>query len=126
MYGYTAQLKTIKITHEKIGEVTLSVDQNGRPQYDEDIIYSILLAGISVLQQDKKISDSDKEIIELKIIEADIFVTENPAGGISIAYNYNYNRFTGKLYDITITFDSNNSHLDVDEIINSILSNLWI
>lgn len=117
-------LKTIKVTHTKIGEVTLPVNQNGRPQYDEDIIYSILLAGISVLRQDKKISDAEKEILELKITEADIFITENPTSGISIAYNYYYNRFTGKLYDISIAFDSNNSHFDIDDTINSILSTL--
>lgn len=112
--------KTTVLNHEKIGEIILPVDQNGKPKYDKLTIESILLAGVSVLQQKQIITDPDKEILEYKIKEAKISIIENL--GSRIAYNHKYNNITGEPVDLSISFDSMNASLDVDDTVNSLLS----
>lgn len=115
-----ANLKTINVTHEKIGEIILPVDQNGKPKYDKQTIESILLSGVSTLNQNKVISDSDNELLASKIKEAKIVIIENL--GSRIAYNHNYHRLTGEPLDLSVSFDETNSLLDVNDTINSLLS----
>ena len=87
------KMKTMTVTHEKIGEVILPVDENKRPQYDKQTIESILLAGVSTLNQNKVISDSDSKLLGSKIKEAKIVIIENL--GSRIAYNHNFHRLLG-------------------------------
>ncbi len=115
-----AKTKTTVLNHEKIGEIILPVDQNGKPKYDNQTIESILLAGVSVLQQKQLITDSDREILEYKIKEAKIAIVENL--GSRIAYNHKYNSLTGEPVDLSISFDGMNALLNVDDTINSLLS----
>lgn len=111
--------KTTVLNHEKIGEIILPVDQNGKPKYDKQTIESILLAGVSVLHQKQIISDSDKEILEYKIKEAKIEVIENL--GSRIAYNHKYSNITGEPVDLSISFDSMNALLNINDTIDSLL-----
>jgi len=113
-------MKTINVNHRKIGEVILPVDENGRPKYDKQAIESIFIAGASALLQKKIITDSDKEILEYKIKDAKIAIIENL--GSRIAYDYKYNILTGNVTELSISFDTMNSHLKVDDTINSLLS----
>lgn len=115
-----AKTKTTVLNHEKIGEIILPVDQNGKPKYDNQTIESILLAGVSVLQQVQLITDSEREILEYKIKEAEIAIVENL--GSRITYNHKYNILTGEPVDLSISFDSMNALLDVNDTINSLLS----
>jgi hypothetical protein len=111
--------KTINVPHEKIGEVVLPTDQKNNPQYDKQTIESVLLAGVSVLQQKQIITDSDKEILEYKIKEAKIAIVENL--GSRIAYNHKYSNITGEPVDLSISFDSMNALLDINVTIDSLL-----
>lgn len=111
--------KTTVLNHEKIGEIIIPVDQNGKPKYDKQTIESILLAGVSVLHQKKIITDSDREILEYKIKDARIEVIENL--GSRIAYNHKYSNITGEPVDLSISFDSMNALLDVNDTIDSLL-----
>lgn len=112
--------KTTVLNHEKIGEIILPVDQNEKPKYDNQTIESILLAGVSVLQQKQLITDSSREILEYKIKEAEIAIVENL--GSRITYNHKYNVLTGEPVDLSISFDSMNALLNVNDTINSLLS----
>lgn len=111
--------KTTVLNHEKIGEIILPVDQNGKPKYDKQTIESILLAGVSVLHQKQIITDSGKEILEYKIKEAKIAIVENL--GSRIAYNHKYSNITGEPVDLSISFDSMNALLRVNDTIDSLL-----
>lgn len=111
--------KTTVLNHEKIGEIILPVDQNGKPKYDKQTIESILLAGVSVLHQNQIITDSGKEILEYKIKEAKIAIIENL--GSRIAYNHKYSNITGEPVDLSISFDSLNALLDINDTIDSLL-----
>ena len=111
---------TTVLDHEKIGEIILPVDQNGKPKYDDQTIEFILLAGVSVLLKKQSITNSDREILEQKIKDAKIAIVEDL--GSRIAYNHKYNSLTGEPVDLSISFDSMNSLLDVEDTINSLLS----
>lgn len=113
------KVKTTVVNHEKIGEIILPVDQNGKSKYDKQTIESILLAGVSVLHQKQIITDSDREILEYKIGEAEIAIIENL--GSRIAYNHKYSSLTGEPVDLSISFDSMNALLDVNDTIDSLL-----
>ena len=69
-----ANLKNINVTHAKIGEVVLPADQKNNPQYNKQTIESIFSAGISILKQNKVISDSDSKMVLTKIREAKIAI----------------------------------------------------
>lgn len=112
--------KIINVTHEKIGEVVLPADQKNNPKYDKQTIESILLAGVSVLNQKQIITDSDMEILNYKLKEAKFDIVENL--GTRMSYNHKYNSLTGEPIDLTLLFDSNNSFLDVEDTLNSLLS----
>lgn len=112
--------KTTVLNHEKIGEIILPVDENDRPKYDKQAIESIFIAGASALLQKKIITDSDKEILEYKIKEAKIAIVENL--GSRITYNHKYSNITGEPVDLSISFDSMNALLDVNDTVNSLLS----
>lgn len=111
--------KTTVLNHEKIGGIILPVDQNGKPKYDKQTIESILLAGVSVLHQKQIITDSDREILEYKIKDAQIAIIENL--GSRITYNHKYSNITGEPVDLSISFDSMNALLDVNDTIDSLL-----
>ncbi len=95
-----SKIKTMNVNHEKIGEVILPVDQNGRPQYDKQTIEFILIAGVSVLNQKQIITDSDMEILNFKLKEAKIDIIENL--GSRISYDYKNNILTGNVTELSI------------------------
>ncbi|EGD49544.1 hypothetical protein Cpap_3980 [Ruminiclostridium papyrosolvens DSM 2782] len=114
-----AKTKTTVLNHEKIGEIILPVDQNGKPIYNKESIGAILFAGISALNQKQIITDNDMEILDYKLKEARIDVIENL--GTRISYDYKYNSLTGEPVDLSISFDSMNALLDINDTIDSLL-----
>lgn len=112
--------KVIKFNHEKLGEIVLNTDPDGRPFYDKETTLEILFKGIDFLHQKGVLTLSQKEEVKNQLQDCDVALIHN--FGSMCGFNYQYHCLTGKAKLTALQVDDNSKYLDNERMVNNLLN----
>lgn len=111
--------KVIKYIHEKLGEIILNTDKEGRPLYDRETTMAILFKGIGYLVHEGALTLPQKEEVENQLKDCDIELIHN-FGALS-NFSYQYNRITGQAKLTSLKIDDNSKYIENGRMVNGLL-----